>query len=85
MLIVRILVGIFGALAGFMMIWKTEAVFSFTGRFQFAEKYLGTEGGSRIFIKIIGVIVILISWMYAFDLGEAILRKLFLPGQPQIQ
>jgi len=77
----RIIIGIAGTVVGFMMIWKTEAVFGFTGRFEFAEKYLGTEGGSRLFIKIIGVIIILVSWMYAFDLGEAILRRLFLPAQ----
>ncbi len=77
----RIIIGIAGTIAGFLLVWKTEAVFGFTGRFEFAEKYLGTEGGSRIFIKIIGVIVILVTWMYAFNLGESILRKLFLPGQ----
>jgi len=81
----RILVGVLGGLAGFLLVWKTEAVFGFTGRFEFAEKYLGTEGGSRVFIKIIGVIVIFVSWMYAFNIGEIILQKLFLPGQTNQQ
>jgi predicted membrane-bound mannosyltransferase len=77
----RIIIGIAGTLAGFFMVWKSEAVFGFTGRIDFAEKYLGTDGGTRLFIKIMGVIVIFIAWMYAFNLGEVILQKLFLPTQ----
>jgi hypothetical protein len=77
----RLLIGILGTVGGFLLVWKTNSVFGFTGRFEFAEKYLGTEGGSRLFIKIIGVIVIFVSWMYAFNVGGIIIMKLFLPGQ----
>ncbi len=78
----RFFIALIGTIAGFMLVWKTEPVFGFTGRFDFAEKYLGTEGGSRLFIKIIGCIVILVSWMYGFNVGGIIIQKLFLPGQP---
>ena len=75
-------IGILGTIAGFMLIWKTSAVLSFTGQIDFAEKYLGTEGGTRLFIKIIGVIVIFIAWLYMFNLGGWILYRLFLPTAP---
>ena len=75
-------IGVLGTVAGFMLIWKTSAVLSFTGQIDFAEKYLGTEGGTRLFIKIIGVIVIFIAWLYMFNLGGWILYRLFLPTAP---
>ncbi len=73
-------IGILGAVAGFMLVWKTSAVLSFTGRIDFAEKYLGTEGGSRLFIKIVGVLIIFVAWLYMFNMGGWILTTLFLPG-----
>jgi predicted small integral membrane protein len=78
-------IGIFGTVAGFMMIWKTPAVLSFTGRIEFAEKYLGTEGGSRLFIKLVGVLVIFVAWLYMFNLGGWIIMSLFLPGSTNPQ
>jgi len=77
----RYFIGILGTIAGFMLVWKTTAVFNFTGRIEFAEKYLGTEGGTRLFIKIVGCIVIIIAWLYMLNMGEGILRAIFLPGQ----
>lgn len=74
-------IGALGTIAGFMLVWKTTAVLNFTGRIEFAEKYLGAEGGSRIFIKIIGIIIIFVSWLYMFNLGGWIIYALFLPGK----
>jgi len=73
-------IGLLGTVAGFMLVWKTTPILSFTGRIDFAEKYLGTEGGSRLFIKLVGVVIIFISWLYMFNLGGWILTWLFLPG-----
>ncbi len=75
----KYIIGLIFTVLGFFVVWKTGAIMSFTGRIAFAEKYLGTEGGTRIFLKIIGVIIIIISWMYMFNLGEGIIRFLFLP------
>jgi predicted small integral membrane protein len=73
-------IGILGTVAGFMLVWKTSAVLSFTGQIEFAEKYLGTEGGSRLFIKLVGLLIIFIAWLYMFNLGGWILTTVFLPG-----
>lgn len=81
----RYILGGIGTLIGFMLIWKTTPVYNFTGQIEFAEKYLGTDGGTRLFIKIIGCVVIIVSWMYMLNMGESILRTLFLPGQQQQQ
>jgi hypothetical protein len=78
-------IGILGTVAGFMMIWKTPAVLSFTGRIDFAEKYLGTDGGSRLFIKLVGVLVIFVAWLYMFNLGGWLIMTLFLPGRTNPQ
>ncbi len=78
-------IGILGTIAGFMLVWKTPAVLSFTGPIDFAEKYLGTEGGSRLFIKLVGIVVIVIAWLYMFNLGGWILYRLFLPTTPTPQ
>jgi predicted small integral membrane protein len=75
-------IGALGTIAGFMLVWKTTAVLNFTGEIDFAEKYMGTEGGSRLFIKLVGLLVIIIAWLYMFNLGGWILYKLFLPTTP---
>jgi len=75
-------IGILGTVAGFMLVWKTTSILSFTGRIEFAEKYLGTEGGSRLFIKLVGVLIICVAWLYMFNLGGWIIYRLFLPTVP---
>ena len=74
------IVGIIFTALGVFMVIKTDWIVSFSGRVAFAEKYLGTEGGTRLFWKLIGVIIVIVAWMYMFNLGESILRWLFLPA-----
>jgi len=54
----KFIFGIIFIIVGFTMIWKTQGWFSFFGRVAWAEKHLGTEGGSRLFYKLIGILVI---------------------------
>ena len=44
---------------GMLMVIKTNWIIDFTGRIDWAEQHLGSEGGTRIFIKLLGVLVIL--------------------------
>ena len=45
-------------IAGFMLVWKNEAVVRFTGMNAWAEDKLGTMGGTRVMYKFIGLAII---------------------------
>ena len=68
---------------GFMLVWKAEWVFRNFGAIPFAEKFLTTEGGSRLFYKFIGLMTMLIGILFATGLldniGAWLLIKFF-PG-----
>ncbi len=80
-MIARIIVFIIGTALGVAMNLKTGAFLNFTGKIEWAERHLGMEGGTRLFYKLLGLIVIFISWMYAFnwmnDLLQFLLGGLF--------
>ena len=78
-MILRILVGIIGTALGIVMNFKTESFVRFTGRVAWAENKLGMMGGTRVFYKLLGLIIIFISWIYAFNWMEGFLR-FFLGG-----
>jgi hypothetical protein len=66
-MIARIIVGIVGTLIGVSMLWKTEGYLRTFGPSEWAERHLGIDGGSRLFYKLIGLAVIFIAWIYAFN------------------
>ncbi|MDD5749905.1 MAG: hypothetical protein PHO91_03950 [Patescibacteria group bacterium] len=59
---------------GFLIVWKSDWLMNNFGRIGFAEKHLGTEGGSRLLYKIIGLVIIFIGFMYATDLTDSLLN-----------
>lgn len=59
--------GIIGTALGLLMNLKTEAFLRFTGKIAWAEQHLGFEGGTRLFYKLLGLMVIFVSWIYAFN------------------
>lgn len=65
-MIARIIVGILGTLLGVSLIIKNDAYVRFLGMNAWAEVKLGS-GGTRTFYKLIGLIIIFISWIYAFN------------------
>ncbi len=81
----RYFIGSAGTIAGFLIVWKTTSVLGFVGSIDFAEKYMGSMGGSRLFIKLVGIVIIFVSWLYMFNLGGWIIYTLFLPGKPTPQ
>ena len=60
----KIVIGILGTLFGAAMVWKSNWIYNSFGRIPFAEKYLGLEGGTRLFWKLVGLTVIFLSWLY---------------------
>ncbi len=52
------LIGISVIGLGVLLVIKTEWIIDFTGPIEWAEQHLGTEGGTRLFIKLMGVLLI---------------------------
>ncbi len=72
-MILRFFTGLIIAAFGTLMILKTEPIFNFVGRIPTAEKYLGS-GGSRLFIKLIGILIIFGGLMWGLGLWEGFLQ-----------
>jgi len=49
--------------AGVFIVIKTEAMLNSFGRIEFFERYLGTEGGSRLGYKLVGLVIIFIGFL----------------------
>ena len=49
---------------GFVIMWKSDWIMNNFGRIPWAEKHLGMEGGTRLFWKLIGLLIILGSFLY---------------------
>jgi hypothetical protein len=63
-IISRIIWGIVGSGVGFLMAWKAEWIYQNFGDSAFAEKWLKLFGGTRLFIRLIGVLIVVISLMH---------------------
>ncbi len=64
---------------GTLLIIYTEWLVSNFGRIAWAEQHLSTEGGTRIFYKLIGVLIILAAFLAVTgDLG-LLLGQIFAP------
>lgn len=59
---------------GFLVIWKSEIVFGWIGEVEWAEQHMG-PGQSRTFIKLMGLALIVVSflmmtgWLQGFLVG----------------
>ncbi len=60
----RFFLSLLGIVAGFMVTYKADAIMRAFGRIPWAEEKLGVEGGTRLFWKLIGIIIILFAIMY---------------------
>ena len=63
----RILIGTVLVAIGTGMVWKTAKFRDFFGNVPFAERYLG-GGGTNIFYKSLGIIIILVGFLWATNL-----------------
>jgi hypothetical protein len=75
----RFFLGIIFIAIGFLLIWKTDWIVANFGRVDWAEEKLGTEGGTRLLWKLIGLAVIIIATLYMFGFIEGILGAIFSP------
>lgn len=66
---------IIGVAVGLLITIKSEWFLNAFGRVPFAEKYLGFEGGSRLFYKLLGVAIILLSILLFTGILENMILK----------
>lgn len=71
----KYVLGILGMVAGFMLVWKSNWLLNNFGRVNFAEKYMGTMGGTRMFYKLLGVLIIFICFIWVSGTLDDILLK----------
>lgn len=64
---------------GIFLVVKTQWIYDFTGPIDWAEVHLGSSGGTRLMIKLIGVIIILGVFLTWTGILPAMLSKFFRP------
>jgi len=74
MFLLRIILGAIGTAIGVVLVIKTEWFLENFGRIEWAEAKLGTEGGSRLFYKLIGLVFIFIAFTYMTGLWQSFLQ-----------
>ena len=79
----QIILGIIIAAIGALVTIKSEWFYQNFGSIPSADKYLGTEGGSRLAYKLIGIIIAIIGFLIMTNLVEAVMQSLaaiLIPG-----
>ncbi len=75
----QILAGFIMIVVGAFMVIKSETLLNIFGRIDFFEKYLGTEGGSRLGYKLIGILVIFFGILMVTGLVGGFLEWILSP------
>ena len=73
----RIILGLIVAAAGTAIVIYTESILSFFGSMDWADKWFGVYGGSRLGYKFIGILFIAIGFMIVTNLFGTVLLALF--------
>jgi len=79
----RIILGLIVVAIGALVTIKAEWFYRNFGPIPSAEKFLGTEGGSRLAYKLIGILAAVIGFLIMTGLIESVLTglaKLLVPG-----
>jgi hypothetical protein len=75
----KYLIGFIVIAIGSFLVIKTELLLSWFGRIDFAERYLGSDGGSRLFYKLLGILIITFAFLGLTGILGGMLRGLFGP------
>lgn len=73
----RIIVGLIIAAVGAVITIKAEWIYQNFGSIPSADKYLGTEGGSRLAYKLIGIFISIIGFLIMTNMLGAIIMGTF--------
>mgnify|MGYP001599072042 CR=1 FL=1 len=72
----RIIVGLILMVVGYLMVWKSDWLLRNVGSIPTAEKYLHTEGGSRLMYKLIRIFLIVLGALQVTNLLEDTVKGL---------
>ena len=78
-MIKRIAVGLLISVISFLLLRYNEWVIRQTGSWYWAEKYLGSEGGTRLMLKLICVFALIIGLLVITGLHVRFIRWLLAP------
>ncbi len=73
----KYLIGIIVIAVGTLLVLKTEWLVNNFGRVEWADQHLGTEGGTRILYKLIGIVLILGAFLAMAGVFNALLTNTF--------
>ncbi|NUM25600.1 MAG: hypothetical protein HUU49_03160 [Candidatus Buchananbacteria bacterium] len=79
----QIILGLIVVAAGAAITIKADWIYQNIGGIPSAEKYLGTEGGSRLAYKLIGMAASIVGFLIMTNLIEGVLKgfaNLIIPG-----
>lgn len=71
------LLWLLGVGVGFVIVWKSEWLYQNFGTVAWAEEHLATSGGTRMFYKLFGLIIIAISFLAAAGVLGGIIMWIF--------
>ena len=75
----KYVLGIIFIAVGFVIVWKSDWLMNNFGRIAWAEDKLGMEGGTRLFYKLIGIAIIVFSFLYMTGAIAGMLSWIFKP------
>jgi hypothetical protein len=75
----RFIYTLIGLIIGSLLVIKSEWFYRNFGSIPWAEIHLGAEGGSRLFYKLIGLAIILVSLLYFSGILQSIILDIFGP------
>ncbi len=75
----RIISGLILLIIGTLIVFKSESLFQNFGRIAWFEKNFGTEGGSRLGYKLIGIIVIFFGLLITSGTFDGFIKALLSP------
>lgn len=70
----HIILGIIFLIVGTFLTLKHDWIFREFGRTEFAEKHLSYEGGSRLFYRLVGIVIIILGFLIIGGIHFAILN-----------
>ncbi len=75
----NIILGLFMAVVGFLCVWKADWIVNNFGHIPWAEEHLGTAGGTRIFWKLIGILIIILGFGIITNLWQPLFGRIASP------